>query len=63
MGIIVRVVVGFEDVGRDVERMPVKGAVVGIFVRVFEEGEEGEVVGELVVLDAEGMEKRWELQS
>jgi hypothetical protein len=63
VGIIVSVVVGFEDVGRDVERMPVKGAVVGIFVGVFEEGEEGEVVGELVVLDAEGMEKRWELQS
>jgi hypothetical protein len=39
VGILVRAIVG-----RDVEGMPVRAVKVGIFVGVFEEGEEGELV-------------------
>jgi hypothetical protein len=52
-----------------VEGMPVKVVEVGRFVGIFDEGEEfaeGEVVGELFTLDAEGLAvdgEKMELQS
>jgi hypothetical protein len=55
VGILVGAVVDFKEVGRDAEGMPVRAVEAGKFVGAFEEGEEGVMVGEFVVLDTEGI--------